>query len=152
MIGDLARERLVGEQECLREVEQRRPQLILDLGTAVGVLDILRGKCLAQSGGAAVGEEQGLESPGRASRRLLGDDAKFGQQRRMHRQWVVFRKRREPTLGRLDVGHWIATGIFETEHGSIRLELGLDVKRKKRSIASRRGVRGNAAALQKTAA
>ena len=45
---DLARERVVGEQERLREVEQRRPELVLDLRAAARVLDVLRGQRLAQ--------------------------------------------------------------------------------------------------------
>ena len=48
-----ARKRVVGDQKRLREVEQRRPQLMLDLRAARRVLDVLDGQALAQSAAVA---------------------------------------------------------------------------------------------------
>ena len=75
VLGDVGRERLVREQERLREVEQRRPQLVLDARAARRVLDVLGRQRLAQLLGERVRAEDGLEHPGRTLATSLGDRA-----------------------------------------------------------------------------
>ncbi len=69
VLGDFARERAVAGEECLRQVEQRLPQLVLDPGRATGVLDVLGGKRLAHALRLRVDEEDRLETRWRAPSR-----------------------------------------------------------------------------------
>src|SRR6266478_3243028 len=86
--GDVAPERLIAEQESLRQVEQCLPELILDPRGTVAVLQILRRQAPSQRLGLGVEMEYCLEARRRAVRVALGEHAELDQNRCMRPQRV----------------------------------------------------------------
>ena len=115
-LADLAIESLIAEQEPLGEVAQRLPQLTLDAGRAIAVLQILRGQRFAQRLGLDIQIEDCLQPGGRTPRVPLGKRTKLDQERRVRGQRIARRECRKPALSRLCVRERVLLGLAETEH------------------------------------
>ncbi len=115
-LRDLACERAVADEEALREVEQRLPQLVLDLARPVRVLDVLRRQVAPQCLGARIEAKQRLEARQRSLRAAFGRTAERGDDLGVQREGVVGGKRSQPALGRLGVDQGILRWLAESEH------------------------------------
>ena len=115
--ADVAPERLIAEQESLRQVEQRLPELILDPRRTVAVLQILRSQAPPQRLGIGIEMEYGLEARRRAVRVALGEHAELDQNRRMRAQRIVGGERRQPALDGFPFRERVLGRFAETEHG-----------------------------------
>ena len=118
-IDDLARERLVRDQERLRQVEQRRPQLVLDLACCAFACSMYCAVSVrAQLGCVPASSANTASSCGgvrRASRSAMRARARRGA-RRGSASGSLVGKRREPALGGLRVRERILRGLAEAEH------------------------------------
>jgi hypothetical protein len=115
VVRHFARERVISEQERLREVEERRPQLMLDPRAARRVLDVLHRQALADR--RALRSRKNVASSRCGVRRAVGSgDAPSSPSTSA---WIVsgsLSERREPALHRLDVGQRLAQILAESEH------------------------------------
>ena len=116
VVGDVVRERRVREQERLRHVEERGPQLVLDARAPARVLDVLGGERLAHGLRERVGAEHRFERGGRARAAALGDRPQRAHELGVRRERVARGLRGEPALGRSRVGERIPRGLAESEH------------------------------------
>ena len=116
VLGRLARKRGVALQEALGQVEQRLPELVLDLRAAAGVLDVLPGQGPAQRPRLRVGVEHRFEARRRAPGVALGMAAQFGHQLAVDGERVVRREQGEPALDRPAVGERVLARPAESEH------------------------------------
>ena len=116
MLGDLPRERMIDVQECLRQPEQRGPQLVLDARAARRVLEVLVDQRLAPRGRLRVDVEHRLQPAGRARDRAAGGVLELGGQVRMDRKRVGRRKRRQPALRIPGVREGVPGRFPESEH------------------------------------
>ena len=108
----------VGEQERLRQVEQRRPQLVLDARAARS-----RARCTARSAPRATGcasasaRNTASSIAGVRSRPRSAIAPSALMSSRVDRERIPGGMRREPALGRLRVGERVLGGLAESEHG-----------------------------------
>ncbi len=102
-IGDLAGERGVALTESVRNVGQGMPELFLDLRRAARVLHVLRREVAHEAACMRVDDEHRLEHGGRAARRARGELVQFRDDAVLRGQWIVGRKRHDPTLGGSDI-------------------------------------------------
>ena len=115
-LDDLARERLVGLEETLRQPEQRGPELVFDFRAAARMLDVLADQRAALRARLGIDVKDGpkpLRRPVRASARRafqLADDV------RMDRERIRAGERCQPALGCLDIRQRILARLAKTEH------------------------------------
>jgi hypothetical protein len=106
-IGDFARECRVARLESLRELVQRLPELLLDLGRAFRVLDVLGRQVSHEPVRMVVGDEHRLEHGGRAARGARGELQHLGRDAALRDHGVIGRQRGDPALG----GSRVAEGL-----------------------------------------
>ncbi len=116
MARDLTGVAVVGEEERLREIEQRRPELVFDLRAARRVLDVLLGQTLAQARAAVIDVNDRGEPLRRARRVHLGGATERGHQPGLRGQRIVRGEGGEPALGGPCVRERILVVFAETEH------------------------------------
>ena len=106
-IEDFARERLIREQETLRETEQGSPQLVLDLRAATRVLDVLPNECAPLVASLRIDVEHRPQPMRRPVGRRARGALELGDDIRMNGERVRARQRGQPAPGGLHVGERI---------------------------------------------
>ncbi len=118
VLGELMGVTAVAHKKALREVEQRLPELVLDLAGAIRVLDVLRGQVAAQRLGARVEVEQRRQPRQRALGAAVGRAAQRGHHLGVNGERVAAGERGQPAFGRLRVDQGVFRGFPKSEHPS----------------------------------
>ena len=123
VLADFARKGLVAEKDALREVEQRLPELVFDSAS-----NDCRARDTAPSASCAarryaVDVEHGFQARRCALGVALGEAAKLGEHRCVHRERIVRGKSTQPALGglrRRRAGPWSVCRIGTSSRGALR--------------------------------